>query len=497
MGCFGRIVMASAGAVLVLVGQLFIANGFSRRYEAVTPSMTARSVDHEVALARINGLSLVAERTVQQGLREDFTLRPGGCFSLVASTTGTTPLSPLQIRDASGQTVGDDPDIEASGYVRHVSWCALLGGRFSVDILGGTTLHVLRFEGEPPRSLWPLARTHPTDDTVATLQQEIITSRFEAARGDQTPLTVWDRAPTDGATLLPDTPATRALLRAALVLPPREALPTQALAATPPSLQRYSVDEPARTEGGQSPTRAASLTLLGDTLRMVAALDVGAFHRRCVTLRAMPTTPSSAPMYRVDVPGWRVHALAMREGFFTDRRCITDPLAVYAVQSSAELSLRVALDTDAGAEDLSLTASVWRGEPAAHSLFTRLQTECVRDANACMTLGFLAGAAIPPPLRPDPIAAYRQACLLNHAEGCARLASAADSPVAAQGHLGHACQLGMAAACALHAERARLGLDGVRFDAAVAMASYERGCTLGDTAACHQRDTMRLLQLAP
>jgi len=470
-GCLGRIGTIFTGVLILLAAQVLVAAGYDRYLDNVTPAMTAQTVAHEVARARANGLTQVAERTVQNHSEEEITLRPGGCFSLVASATGNTPLAPMVIRDEAGRAVGGDPHIAASDFVRHASWCSLHGGRFTVTIYGGTSLHILRFEGQPPRASWPLARTQPTPNMIATLRQELTTARFDAARAGQTSLAAWVGASTAEARLLPESPATVALLRASRALSPRDALP--------------------------SPAQPATLTLLGDTLRTVAALDVGAFHRRCVTLRVMPATASPEPLYRVEVPGWRVQALASQDGFFTDRRCVTDPLVVYAVRANTDVSLRFALDADPGPEDPSLVASAWRGETVPHSLFSRLQAECVRDASACMTLGFLGGSAIPAPLRPDALAAFRQACTLDHAEGCARFASAVRDPVASQEHLGRACELGMASACVQHAERARLALEGVPFDAAVAMASYERGCTLGDTTACHQRDTMRLLQLAP
>lgn len=492
-----RVTQVLIGLVSLLVGQGFVSGSYDVHPEAVTQAMTAQSVAHEMALARTNGLTQVAVRTAHHGLLEEFSLRPGGCFSVVVSATGRVPVSPLEIRDQAGQVVGTDPQISTEGYVRHASWCALRGGRFTVAIDGGTPLQVARFEGTPAPTLWPLARTQPTEAMAAMLRQEMQASRWEVVPEGQSRLTAWTHTTTAGATLLPDTPATRALLRASLVLSPGAALPSQTLAVTPPTLQRYAVAATAAAPADVAPERAATLTLLGDTLQLVAVLDVGAFHRRCVTLRVMPATATSEPLYRVDVPGWQVHAVARHEEVFTDRRCVTDPLAVYAVRADTNLSLRFALDADSGAEEPALTAAAWRGETASHSLFTRLQAACAVDASACMTLGFLGGSAIPMPLRPDAAAAFGRACRLDRAEGCARLAAVSRDAEASQRHLHRACALGMASACMLHGERARLGLDGVRFDVAAAMASYQRGCALGDADACHQRDTMQRLQLAP
>lgn len=494
-GCLTRIGLAALGLVWTSVWLSFAASNQDSHAESVTEAMTARTVAHEVALARNAGLTLVSDRVAQRGAREQVALRPGGCFALVVHTTGEAPLAPLAVRDADDRLVGSDVDVHAEGFVRHVCWCAPRGGRFSVSVSGGTAPRVLRFEGQPPRSRWPLARTRPVPAAVEALRHEVARTEFDAAREGGVHLAEWEGASTHGATLLPETPATRAVLRAAMGLAPDAALSVGVQAESPPGVVPYAVVDGRRSR--RSRTRAPTVTLLGDALRMVAVLDPGAFHRRCVTLRVVASTPSAESLYRVDVPGWQVHALPRRGGFFTDRRCADQSLPVYALRADAEVSLRFALDAEAGEEDPAVVGSEWRGEGRPHSLFGRLQAECDRDVDACMTLGFLGSSALPPPLRPNALAAFRQACTLGHAEACARSAQLARDPADSQELLHRACERGMALACVLHGERARLGRNGFAFNLAVAFDSYTRGCNLGAAIACHQRDTMSLLDLVP
>ncbi|MDO9021762.1 MAG: hypothetical protein Q8S73_04805 [Deltaproteobacteria bacterium] len=481
-------------SVTGLAGLLFVAVGVRTRPGPHSEQSLARTFAYECGVARERGLLPRADRRAPGAVTESFELPAGHCFSLVVSTTGDAPLAPLEVVDAAGDRLGVDEPNLYDGFVRHVAWCAPRGGRFTVSVAARGALHLARFEGAVPPSRWPLRRARPRPEHLPTLEAELVESRLAGLRAGD-PLAEFTVAAGAAPALLPSTPATRAALRDATFAAPERV----AAVPSPVALRAFDLADPSPPTAATAPASGAvsSFALFDDALRLFAALDPGAFRRRCVTLLVRPPADMTEAVYRMEIPGWRMTPLVARDGLIAERRCATDPLTLYVTSSRFPGALWFALDRVTGPDDATVTASGWRGEALPHSLLARLQSECPGDPGACMTLGRLGTSALPAALRPDAADGYRRACAAQVWEGCARLALLVRSPAGSRGLLTRACAGGVAAACALVAGRSRLGGDGWAPDMAAASDGYERACALGDAASCERRDAMRLLHLTP
>jgi hypothetical protein len=472
-----------------------------------------RAFAHEVALATAHGLRLVEDhRSAQPGVRRELALQPGECLSVVAAATGTRGVSRFTLRDGAGTELGGEIVLHSWRFVRHMQWCAPLGGRFSIDVEAPTFPRLALLRGAP--TSLPLPRALPRAALLPRLRVDAASAAL--AQGAGAALCPVVRLHDEGRVLLlPATPATRAALADAVV--PARSAPLPALL---PSLlpARDEADPapvaPTSRRGRPAPiptpriavdSRPATMPLFGLMdldLRVVAVVDRGALGVGCATLRFAGADATSPTLWRAEVPGWSMAPLPTRDGVATDASCPATGLVVYAVRRDAPGGdLLLSVEAGADAAGAVATPSTWRGESTPHSLIARLDRACATDAEACLELARRADAAPPAPTSPGVDDSLRRACDLADASACGRLGvhllEVRRDPARAGVALRRGCDGSDAMACAVLGEHERRGDHGVAQNLPAAFAHLESACRLGLSSACTDRDAMRLLGLDP
>lgn len=454
-----------------------------------------------------------AQRTVR--------LSPGECMSVIVGLAGMGYPEPLRIVDDRTGAVLPGERSTGTSNVRHMQWCSLRGGSYTVTVRAPEPPRLAILTGVPIAGRLPLPRARPPGEMQAELRDELVTVAIERSSSSWL-VPVVHLATTAPPMLLPSTPATRAALREAMLLDAEADLSTVPLTAAPEAVARRALadetapapaahprhrrhDEPSAPAPTLHPVSAddatATLRVLGLGARIVAVVDPGALGASCAALVFARSDATQASVLRVDVPGWIARVLVATDGISRDVVCPADGLRVYARTDVSDATTTVFAVGAVPASDAAVGApSPWRGETAQHSLVARLEAECERDARGCIALADLArvtGFRAPHPTEAE---ALRRACDRQHAESCGRygdslLATEPHDVAAATSALRRGCELGDALTCAVLATHERLGDVGVTQDLAASFAHYSRACALGSSPACASRDTMRLLHL--
>ncbi|MDO9018307.1 MAG: hypothetical protein Q7V43_15430 [Myxococcales bacterium] len=502
-----------AGVVLALgAGGAYVAF-VSDETLPIDAATADRAFAHEVALATAHGLRLVEDhRSAQPAVRRELALQPGECLSVVAAATGTQGVPRFTLRDEAGTELGGEVELHPWRFVRHMQWCAPLGGRFSIDVEAPTFPRLALLRGAP--TSLPLPRALPRAELLPGLRVDAASAAL--ARSASTPLAPIARLDDERLVLLlPSTPATRAALADAVLPPPDEAppalLPTllpardeadPAPLAPAPRRGRPAPAPKPRIAVDSRPATRPLFRLMDLDLRVVAVVDRGALGVGCATLRFAGAGARSPTLWRAEVPGWSMVPLPTRDGVVTDGSCPAAGLVVYAVRDNVlDWDLLLSVEAGADAAGAVATPSTWRGDSTPHSLIARLDRACATDAAACLELARLAGASPPAPPGPGVDDSLRRACDLADASACGRLGvhllEVRRDPARAGVALRRGCDGGDAMACAVLGDHERRGNLGVAQNLPAAFAHLESACRLGLSGACTDRDAMRLLGLDP
>jgi hypothetical protein len=511
---FGTFVDLFLGGIFLLLATVAAYAAFVSQETLPIDAATAdRAFAHEVALATAHGLRLVEDhRSAQPGVRRELALQPGECLSVVAAATGRQGVQRFTLRDEAGTELGGEVELHPWYFVRHIQWCAPLGGRFSIDVEAPTFPRLALLRGAP--TSLPLPRALPRADLLPRLRVDAASAALAhgagAALGPVARLAVEDRV-----LLLPSTPATRAALADAVVPPPGEAppalLPTLLAArdeadpapvAPTPRRGRPAPIATPRIAVDSRPATRPLFRLMDLDLRVVAVVDRGALGVGCATLRFAGADATSPTLWRAEVPGWSMAPLPTSDGVATDASCPATGLVVYAVRRNAPGGdLLLSVEAGADAAGAVATPSTWRGESTPHSLIARLDRACATDAAACLELARLAGASTSAPPGPGVDDSLRRACDLADASACGRLGvhllEVRRDPARAGVALRRGCDGSDAVACAVLGDHERRGDLGVAQNLPAAFAHLESACRLGLSGACTDRDAMRLLGLDP